>query len=458
MLLSLICPDKLKNLRNSQRKQAMKYYFKIFLLSAGIGIINILLFLFLLQFQIVHNSSYIPQEAFIIFLLLLAIPVQFLILLLVAFIFKRNQLAIIIASILMVVVCIFMLWDTSAQERQTYNNEQVYHSTEKYDYQQGISTPEGYPIKLLSESEFTIAVKGDRTPYTLLETNKVYSINWGNGDTTFKSSDGPDIVLPDRLELFWYSFLENKYYRLSTKLNKTQISQYFKKGYKWDYSGNLDKIATRNYRELIAGIAPGGDVVLWISGPGNTKELEVFKADLIDMKEREVYNLVKEDEIKKVLSDTCTCKDNVQFRKIVHNGKPVPTGIWGNKYRKKYDWKVAINNLDQTKAKLDISFFNGEEYELFNEEVAKMKYTQQVVPEYLIYTFIKNKKKYKAFLQFDENEIFSHFEKLTSNNSNESLDIVLNISADLKQTTIQLQSKNKTLNFEKMKDVDVYAD
>lgn len=436
----------------------MKYYSKIFLLSAGIGIINILLFLFLLQFQIVHNSSYIPQEAFIIFLLLLAIPVQFLILLLVAVIFKRNQLAIIIASILMVVVCIFMLWDTSAQERQTYNNEQVYHSTEKYDYQQGISTPEGYPIKLLSESEFTIAVKGDRTPYTLLETNKVYSINWGNGDTTFKSSDGPDIVLPDRLELFWYSFLENKYYRLSTKLNKTQISQYFKKGYKWDYSGNLDKIATRNYRQLIAGIAPGGDVVLWISGPGNTKELEVFKADLIDMKEREVYNLVKEDEIKKVLSDTCTCKDNVQFRKIVNNGKPVPTGIWGNKYRKKYDWKVAINNLDQTKAKLDISFFNGEEYELFNEEAAKMKYTQQVVPEYLIYTFIKNKKKYKAFLQFDENEIFSHFEKLTSNNSNESLDIVLNISADLKQTTIQLQSKNKTLNFEKMKDVDVYAD
>ena len=436
----------------------MKYYFKIFLLSAGIGIINILLFLFLLQFQIVHNSSYIPQEAFIIFLLLLAIPVQFLILLLVAFIFKRNQLAIIIASILMVVVCIFMLWDTSAQERQTYNNEQVYHSAEKYDYQQGISTPEGYPIKLLSESEFTIAVKGDRTPYTLLETNKVYSINWGNGDTTFKSSDGPDIVLPDRLELFWYSFLENKYYRLSTKLNKTQISQYFKKGYKWDYSGNLDKIATRNYRELIAGIAPGGDVVLWISAPGNTKELEVFKADLIDMKEHEVYNLVKEDEIKKVLSDTCTCKDNVQFRKIVNNGKPVPTGIWGNKYRKKYDWKVAINNLDQIKAKLDISFFNGEEYELFNEEVAKMKYTQQVVPEYLIYTFIKNKKKYKAFLQFDENEIFSHFEKLTSNNSNESLDIVLNISPDLKQTTIQLQSKNKTLNFEKMKDVDVYAD
>lgn len=436
----------------------MKYYFKIFLLSAGIGIINILLFLFLLQFQIVHNSSYIPQEAFIIFLLLLAIPVQFLILLLVAFIFKRNQLAIIIASILMVVVCIFMLWNTSVQERQTYNNEQVYHSTEKYDYQQGISTPEGYPIKLLSESEFTIAVKGDRTPYTLLETNKVYSINWGNGDTTFKSSDGPDIVLPNRLELFWYSFLENKYYRLSTKLNKTQISRYFKKGYKWDYSGNLDKIATRNYRELIAGIAPGGDVVLWISGPDNTKELEVFKADLIDMKEHEVYNLVKEDEIKKVLSDTCTCKENVQFRKIVNNGKPVPTGIWGNKYRKKYDWKVAINNLDQTKAKLDISFFNGEEYELFNEEVAKMKYTQQVVPEYLIYTFIKNKKKYKAFLQFDENEIFSHFEKLTSNNSNESLDIVLNISTDLKQTTIQLQSKNKTLNFEKMKDVDVYAD
>jgi hypothetical protein len=81
------------------------------------------------------------------------------------------------------------------------------------------------------------------------------------------------------------------------------------------------------------------------------------------------------------------------------------------------------------------------------------------LPDYLIFTFfIKNKKKYEAYLEFDENEIFSHFEKLTQNNLNEPIEIVLNISSNLNQTTIKLHSKDRTLNFEKMKDVQIYAD
>lgn len=87
-----------------------------------------------------------------------------------------------------------------------------------------------------------------------------------------------------------------------------------------------------------------------------------------------------------------------------------------------------------------------------------MKYQKQILPNDLMFTFIKNQKRYKAYLKFDENEIFSHFEKLTQNNLNEQIEIVLNISSNLKQTTIKLHSKDRTLNFEKMKDVDVYAD
>ncbi|MCP2025854.1 hypothetical protein L1276_000994 [Flavobacterium sp. HSC-32F16] len=436
----------------------MKYYFKLFLLSAGIGIINTILYLFLLQFQIVHNSSYIPEEAFIVFLILVAIIPQSVLLFFVAFLSKKNQLAITITSVLLIAGCFFLLWDTSDKERQTFNNQQVYNSTEKYDYKQGISTPEGYPIKLLPDSKFTLAVIGNDTPYTLLETNKVYSMNWGNGETTFKSSDGPDIVLPDSLKLYWYSFLENKYYGLNTKLNKSLISKHFKTGYKRDIGGNADRIISDDYSKLIAGIAPGGDVVLWISGVNNTKELQVFKADSINITKIKDHDVVKQDEIKKVLTDTCTCKDDTQFRKIVNNGQPIPFGTWTNKYRKKYNWKAEINSLGQTKSKLNIISFNGEEYELFNEEVVKMKHQKQVVPDYLIYTLIKNKKRYKLFLKFDENEIFSYFEKLASHNSNELIDIVVNISSDLKQTTIQLRSKDKTLDFEKMKDVYIRAD
>lgn len=439
----------------------MKYYLKLFALSVAIGFINILIMLSLLQIQIVSHSSYIPVELFVGFLILMAIPVQFIILILIAFIFKRNQLAIAITSGLLVVTCFFILWFGSEDERYQYEqyrkNEQIYDRTEKYHYEQGISTPEGYPIKLL-RGEFTLAVRGDHNLNTRLETDKVYSENWGNGETTFRSFDGPKAVLHDSLHLYWYSFLENKYYELNTKLNKTKISNCFKTGYEYDRSGKLEEITKADYNQLIAGIAPGGDVVLWISSFNDTKEIEVFKAKEINVKNVVRYDTVTNEERKKVLSDTCTCKDDPQFRKIVNNNKPIPFGIWTGKYRKKFNWKMDINSFGQTKSALKFYFFNGEEYSVYKLETAKIKYQKQVLPNYIKFTFLKNKKIYKAYLEFDENEIFSHFDKLTYENPDEPIDIELDINSDLTQTTIKLRSKDKTLDFKKMKTAEIDSD
>lgn len=433
----------------------MKYYFKIFLLSVGIGVVNILVYLFLLQFQIVHNSSYVPQEVFAIFLILVAIPVQFLILALVAFISKKNKQAVLMTSSLFVVAYFLLIWFNTDGERSTFNNEQVYRNTEKYDYQQGIATPEGYPIKLLSNSKFTLAVKGDRNPYTLLETSKVYSTNWGNAESTFKSSEDGGVVLPDSLKLYWFSFLENKYYGLSTKLDKTKISDFFKKGYQRDMTGDLEETINAKYQDLNAGIAPGGDVILWISGASETREISVFKAKEMNINQFKAEDVVKADEIKKVLSDTCECKDDLQFRKIVQNDKPIPFGVWVKKYREKYNWKVDYGNLGQSKSRLEFYFYNGENFSLFNEDVIKSNHQKQVVPSYIIFHFFKNKAKYKAFFQFDEDEIYSNFKTLTQENPYEPMDIVLNFNENLTNATVKVKSKNKTLDFVKMKTLEI---
>ncbi|KVV14841.1 hypothetical protein ACRASX_10945 [Flavobacterium sp. TMP13] len=103
-----------------------------------------------------------------------------------------------------------LLWFTYIEERATYSNEQVYNATERYDYQQGISTSVGYPIKLLSKLNFDVAVKGHHNPSIHLQTNKVFSIVWGFGDTTFKSSLAGRIAVPDNVLLYWSSYVENK--------------------------------------------------------------------------------------------------------------------------------------------------------------------------------------------------------------------------------------------------------
>lgn len=435
----------------------MKYYFKILLLSVGIGCVNLFIFFSLLQFQIVHNSSYVPKEFFPFILILIAVPIQFLILLLVAHLSKRNEPALIITSFLFIVTCTLLLWFTSAEERATYNNEQVYNTTEKYDYQQGISTPEGYPVKLLSNSGFGISVKGDRNPVTLLETNKVYSINWGNGDTTFKSSMDGGVAVPDALSLYWYSYLEDKYYGLNTQLDRDKISENFKNGFKRDIKGTLTSSDAINakYNSLIAGIAPGGDVVLWISGGSDTKELEVFKAKELNRSQLKDYDIVTEDDRQKVLKDTCTCEDRPQFRKIVHNDQPIPFGIWSHKYRKKFNWKVSINNFGQSKSALNFYYFNGERNTMFNEDLINLKFQERVLPDFIKFVFIKDQKKYKAFIEFEEDELFNAFEKLTENNPNEPVEIVLNINSNLKQAKIQLKSKEQTLDLKNLQNVKV---
>ncbi|SKB60354.1 Protein of unknown function [Sphingobacterium nematocida] len=434
----------------------MKYYLKIFLLSVAIGIVDILIYLFFLQFQIIHNSSYVPQELFVIVLILSAIPIHFVILFLVSFLFKRNRKALKITSALLILICIFALWGTSGEERARYSNEMAYAKTEKYNYQQGIATPEGYPIQLLSESRFAISVKGDRNPVTLLETGKVYSNQWGVGQSTFKSSDDGDIVLPDSLNLYWYSFLEDKYYALNTAVDKAMLSNFFKKGFRHDINGTLEETIQGKYDELIAGIAPGGDVVLWISSFNDTREIAVFKAEEINRTTLKDYDVVREDVRKEVLNDTCSCEDNRQFRRIVNHNSPIPFGIWTGKYRSKFNWKVEITDFGQTKMGLKFGFFNGERYQLFNEAIIQQTLEQRPLPEYLLLTFFKDGKKYNAYLEFDEQELYNTF-KLLAYDPNESLILRVSISSDLKQTSVTLQAKGKSLSLENMKAVEIYA-
>ncbi|MBO0590492.1 DUF2931 family protein [Cellulophaga sp. E16_2] len=435
----------------------MNYYLKTLLISAFIGFINILIYFVILDVSIVHNSSIIPKELGVIVLILIAIPIQFLILLVVGYFFDRSDNSIFITSILCILTCSLILWFTSSHDRALFDNQQIYNQTEKYKYNQGISVPEGYPIKLLSGSNFSLAVKSNRNPSTLLETDKVYYKQWGLSESTVKSESAGKAAVPNSLNLYWYSYVENKYYELNTEIDEEKISAYFRKGFVRDNKGKLTNAESVNgkYNDLFAGIAPGGDVVLWIGGVNQTDELAVFKANEISVNKIREEDIVNEEARKKVLNDTCTCVDNYQFRKIINNNKPIPFGIWTNKYRQKYNWKILVNDFGQGKSAYNLSFFNGEDFAIYNEDILKLNYLKLVTPNYIIFTFIKNEQKYRAFIEFEADEIFSHFEKLTENNKEEPLDFVINISSDLTEMSVQLVSKDTSLNFEKLKTASI---
>ncbi len=430
----------------------MNYYYKILLLSAIIGVVDIIILFVLQQFQLIRNSGYTSLAFTSFLLILIAIPVQFVLLLIIGFISERNQEIILSSSVVFVVVCFLILWFISSKARANYNNEEIYKRSEKYDYSQSISVPKGYPIQLLYDSHFGLSV----TSYfqnSALKTNTIYSGSWGIGDM---SSHSGNFVLPDSLKLFWYSYVEDKYYDLHTKLDKDKIRTFFKEGYKVNRNGDLTTLSKSNYKELIAGITPGGTVVLWISGYNETKEVQVFEANEVPNAKIEQCNLISEEERQIVLNDTDPTGNNIAFSKLGSSNEIIPFTSWINKYEKTCKWKVEVTDFGQNKVAMHFIFFNGERSTLYNEEVTKMDYDKQSLPHELHFNFIQNHKKYKLYLEFDENEIMEYVDSLTNSNPSEPITITITISADLNGTSIQIHSKHKTFHFSKMKKVKIY--
>lgn len=431
----------------------MNYYIKLIIAALAICVINLFLCFCLFQIQIIHNSGYLPVEVIPLGLIIIAIPVQFIILLIVGALFKRKRSAILITSIIIIIISFLLMWFSSSEGRGRFRKELTYNQMEKYDWEQGISVPEGYPVKLTYDSRFVIPVRGDKNPVTLLNTDDVYFGQWRLPKTTLKTSDEGGVVLPDSLRLKWYSFVENKYYQLNVKLDKNKISNYFKTGFKWDISGNGSQIIDETYNSLTAGLAPGGDVIVWISGINHTKEIGAFKAREITKNVLHDYDIITDEKRNEVLNDTTYIPK--QF-KTENKNKSIPYGIWINKYRKKYNWKCTIN-IDKKieNQSLDFNFFNAEAYVLYKDEIAKSNYDKQVLPAFFVYSFKNNQKRYKAFFDFDEEEVYRHFETIAQNNPDEPIDLVININSELSKVSIQLKTKTKVLDFVKMKEVEI---
>jgi len=84
-------------------------------------------------------------------------------------------------------------------------------------------------------------------------------------------------ALPDRLDIRFFSYAENKMYYGSFDLPYEKILTIFKTGVEADKE-------TSTFRYLIADIAPSGTVAVWASGP-KQEAREVFLVKQSHMKE-----------------------------------------------------------------------------------------------------------------------------------------------------------------------------
>lgn len=259
------------------------------------------------------------------------------------------------------------------------------------------SAPKNYPMRIISGTFYFHNEKGGLYVPTAAAINP----HWGTGRSTHVV--GEDFKpLPDRLDIRFFSFTENKLYQGSFDLPYEKILSLFRDGVARDKD-------RPTFNTIMAGVAPGGVVSVWLTGR-ETREVffgqaEPYEAEIRNPLDGEITDRAAyarsylEDLPPETLAD------------IDKNG--VPFGLW-EKYRTPYKWATVLRTEKKLSNDTKYSFFNGESYRLdypFSEEVLN---TPRPLPLLIGFgCYIEGtSKQYFFVVRFDEKELYAAFDKL----------------------------------------------
>lgn len=271
---------------------------------------------------------------------------------------------------------------------------------DKFNWQASESGPKGYPMEVVS-GYFYFPEEG-----SLYVPNGVTLHNgWGLGRSSHLV--GPELKpLPNRLDITFFSYTENQFYRGQFALPYETILALFQAGY---YSPKEGEHIT--YRRIVVGIAPGGAVAVWLVGIDRTTEVFFGQAEPAEVDWRRVIDnpdITREAFIQTEIDDSLDITEREALQK---NG--IPFGRWAG-YRDRYDWQPHFNGLEILDGEVSrIDYFNGENgyltYPLTPDEVA----TRRALPQRMIFVWQREHAQNLLLkLHFNEAELFSAFKQL----------------------------------------------
>lgn len=305
----------------------------------------------------------------------------------------------------------------------------------KYEWSGDISAPREYPVEV-----YTGAVGG----YFFSQMGGFSNSGWGNsGSVNFIKAP-----LPERLDMTWLSYLDDKFYTGEWKLPTEKIQQLFDKGF---YYKTGSKAEIKPYKFINIGLGPKGIVVVWVAGDGQQVEVARYQAHetTIDPKlitESEKYMFTKDYAKRNLTYEGVIPKDLKE--QIEKYGNP-PSEVYES-YREKFLWKPKVilpegNKINSIYMKMcngeredpydrpidmryralpfDFQIYwstgNGKKEQKF---VSRIAFTQD---ESYWVNFFKNNAQNELPVDFDRNEIWKLFRECI--NKNKSAELVLKI-------------------------------
>lgn len=289
------------------------------------------------------------------------------------------------------------------------------------------SAPKKYPMRIIDGTFYYHGEDGGLYIPTAASINP----NWGTGRSSHVV--GEDFkALPDRVDVSFFSFTENKLYRGSFDLPYEKILSLFKEGVARDKDLPI-------FGQIMVGVAPGGAVAVWVTGR-ETREVFFGQAEPYEAEIRNPLGGQIEDRAQYARSYLEDLPPEV-LTEIDNDG--VPFGLWEH-YRKPYRWAPSFVEAKHSDS-VGISFFNGESYRksypFSNED------NNEARPLPLLINFkylIKGETVPDIFtIRFSDTELYSIFERL--GNDQELVKIEFDPHLPKNKTKVRLYNSSESI-------------
>lgn len=249
--------------------------------------------------------------------------------------------------------------------------------------------------------------------------------------------------MPTQLSLTWLSYAEKKFWKIETEIDKNtqdKIRQLFMEGYEnKDLNGEWSHIT---YKKITIGLAPGGTVILWLSGLNKKIEIAQYQAKETFVSVNEFSRNPLEhtqNEFYDFAYKAFIPKETQEY--IKKNG--IPVDLWDN-FRTKYNYRFNFHfyKADKENSDREIEYVNGE------KEIIKIQdlnsFQNKALPSYCRFWFSL----YNAEAEFDGEEILNAFQKISKNHPDKNIEIEANVAFMYKtvQFTIKCEGEEILLH------------
>jgi hypothetical protein len=304
---------------------------------------------------------------------------------------------------------------------------------DKYSWLPSESAPEIYPMRIIDG----LFVLNDGS--TIYIPSSEFIVNgWGEIGSTHIVGDKLK-PLPIKLDLIWFSFVEDKFYGGTFALPGNKINDLFGNGFQSSISGK-----NVTYNRIIVGMAPEGEISVWLEAEGEVLEVATFKAKEVSGNWKSVLGnekISRKDYLESVLEEFLSEEQVADYKQ---NG--IGKGMFEN-YKGQYTWDLEV--VGSKPLFCWVKNYNGE-CEFTKLPFGETVRTRRSVPKVITLNW-ENKSgiTYTAKITPDEKEIFKAYQKISSNDFNHKMKLRIYINEMYNSIDVFLKDSQFILKLEK---------